>query len=119
LWYGEPDAISNATEYPQIFQPLTSRRDFRPQALQLPAGRPFYVERAPYRFARVENEAKVRTDCSDPKKSTNSSTFFMTCAIGQLLRRATLFSPNIIAAEIDDLQAALGQLAEIASDLKK
>jgi hypothetical protein len=28
----------------------------------------------------------------------------MTCAIGQLLKRATLFSPNIIAGEIDNLQ---------------
>lgn len=29
----------------------------------------------------------------------------MTCAIGQLLRRVKLFSLNIIAAEIDNLQA--------------
>jgi hypothetical protein len=28
----------------------------------------------------------------------------MTCTIGQLLKRATLFSPNIIAGEIDNLQ---------------
>ncbi len=42
------------------------------------------------------------------------------CATGQLLKTVTIFSPDIIAAEIvEDLQAALAQFAGIASDLKR
>jgi hypothetical protein len=29
LWYGEPDAVSNAVDYAKFFQPLSSRCDSR------------------------------------------------------------------------------------------